>query len=217
MSPGGDSPKGTGLIGFGPNTQSIVYTDLQNTSTGDVPLDNIFRQNLTTPNFVTFLLNRPDATNTYPGAMTISEVLPQYSNLSNQPKVPASVLSSSISADQGWSIFLDKNGVIGPDGKVSYRFIHPLIAFSRFKYFLRSSADLWVAGTVPHANTTGVNSTIPYVSGSDSGMHITALLEISAQHLAHHFSLGTIKTAELEILGFTVPSQAFSAFFERMV
>ena len=66
----------------------------------------------------------------------------------------------------GDSIFsLDRHG------KVSYRFIHPLIAFSRFKYFLRSSADLWVAGTVPHANTTGVTGTVHYVIGSSSGVH----------------------------------------------
>ena len=118
MSPGDGLPEGTGLIGFGPNSQSVVYSALQNTPTGDIPLDNIFRQNLTTPNFVTFLLNRPDATNTYPGAMTISEVLPQYSNISNQPKVPVSILPSNNSGDQGWSVILDKNGVIGPDGKV---------------------------------------------------------------------------------------------------
>ena len=118
MSPGDSTPNGIGLIGFGPNSQSNIYTALQSTSIGDVPLDNIFRQNLTTPNFVTFLLNRPNAANTYPGAMTISEVLPQYSNISNQPKVPVSVLSKANSGDQGWLALLDKNGVIGPDGKV---------------------------------------------------------------------------------------------------
>ena len=119
MSPGDSTPNGTGLIGFGPNSQSNIYAALHNTSTtGDVPLDNIFRQNLTTPNFATFLLNRQDAANTYPGAMTISEVLPQYSNISNQPRVPVSVLSKADSGDQGWSVILDKDGVIGPDGKV---------------------------------------------------------------------------------------------------
>ena len=117
MTPGESSPEGTGLIGFAPNTTSVIYTALQNTSTGDTPLNNIFRQNQTTPNFVTFLLDRQDALKTYPGAMTISEVLPQYSNISNQPKVPVSLLSSSNSDDQDWSVILDKNGVIGPDGK----------------------------------------------------------------------------------------------------
>ena len=42
---------------------------------------------------------------------------------------------------------------------------------------------------------------------------LDSLVEISAQHFGRHFSLGPIKTAQLEILGFTVPSQAFSAFF----
>lgn len=117
VASGGTSPDGTGLIGFGPNTGSRIRTALNNTSTGDSPLDNIFRQNQTTPNYVTFLLNRQNDTKTYPGAMTISEVIPQYSNVTNQPKVPVSVLQSINSNDQHWSVFLDKNGIIGPDGK----------------------------------------------------------------------------------------------------
>ena len=46
---------------------------------------------------------------------------------------------------------------------------------------------------------------------------LDSLVEISAQHFGRHFPLGPIKTAQLEILGFTVPSQAFSAFFECIV
>ena len=116
MDASASSPAGIGLIGLGPNTGSRIYTALNNTSAGDSPLDNIFRQNQSTPNYVTFLLNRSNDTRTYPGAMTISSVLPQYSNLTSQPKVPVSVLQSINSDDQHWSVILDKNGVIGPDG-----------------------------------------------------------------------------------------------------
>ncbi|KAH9015677.1 hypothetical protein EDB85DRAFT_2210110 [Lactarius pseudohatsudake] len=49
--------------------------------------------------------------------MTIGEVLPQYSNISNQPKVPVLALQSNLSQDQHWLITLDSNGIIGPNGK----------------------------------------------------------------------------------------------------
>jgi len=115
---GGDAPDGTGLIGLGPNTGSRIQDALSDQPGGDTPLDRIFRQNLTTPNYLTVLLNRPnDTAEKYTGAMTIGEILPQYSNISNQPKVPVSVLQSSIAQDQHWSIILDNNGIIGPDGK----------------------------------------------------------------------------------------------------
>ncbi|KAI9466600.1 aspartic peptidase domain-containing protein [Lactarius psammicola] len=115
---GGDAPDGTGLIGLGPNTGSLIHDALDDLPAGDTPLDRIFRQNLTTPNYLTVLLNRPnDTAETYTGAMTIGEVLPQYSNISNQPRVPVSALQSSFAQNQHWSIILDSNGIIGPDGK----------------------------------------------------------------------------------------------------
>ncbi|KAH9065101.1 acid protease [Lactarius deliciosus] len=115
---GGGGPDGTGLIGLGPNTGSRVHDALIDLPAGDTPLDRIFLQNLTTPNYLTVLLNRPnDTAEKYTGAMTIGEVLPQYSNITNQPKVPVSVLDSIISQAQHWSILLDSNGIVGPDGK----------------------------------------------------------------------------------------------------
>ncbi|KAH9007245.1 aspartic peptidase domain-containing protein [Lactarius hatsudake] len=116
---GVDAPEGTGLIGLGPNIGSHVHDALNDLPAGDTPLDRIFRQNLTTPNYLTVLLNRPnDTAEKYTGAMTIGEVLPQYSNLTNQPKVPVSSLQTGFFAqDQHWSIVLDSNGIIGPDGK----------------------------------------------------------------------------------------------------
>ena len=117
--PSGTAPDGTGLIGLGSNTGSNILIALNGSATGDTPLDNIFRQNTSTPNYITFLLNRQnDTAGHYPGAMTISEVLPQYSNLSSQPKVPVAVLQGSAVDDQHWTILLDKDGIIGPDGNV---------------------------------------------------------------------------------------------------
>ncbi|KAH9007228.1 acid protease [Lactarius hatsudake] len=118
--PSGDgAPDGTGLIGLGPNIGSLVHEALDDLPAGDTPLDRVFRQNLTTPNYLTVLLNRPnDTAEKYTGAMTIGEVLPQYSNITNQPKVPVSSLQGGLFAqDQHWSIVLDSNGIIGPDGK----------------------------------------------------------------------------------------------------
>ncbi len=118
MPSGGDAPDGTGLVGLGPNTGSVVHDTLDDQPGGDTPLDRIFRQNLTTPNYVTVLLNRlNDTAEKNTGAMTIGEVLPQYSNISNRPKVPVSVLQSFFATQQHWSIILDNNGIVGPDGK----------------------------------------------------------------------------------------------------
>ncbi|KAH9037652.1 aspartic peptidase domain-containing protein [Lactarius pseudohatsudake] len=96
--PAGDgAPDGTGLIGLGPNTGSHIHDALIDLPAGDTPLDRIFLQNPTTPNYLTVLLNRPnDTAEQYTGAMTIGEGTP-----------PA----------QHWSIVLDSNGIIGPDGK----------------------------------------------------------------------------------------------------
>ena len=41
----------------------------------------------------------------------------------------------------------------------------------------------------------------------------TVMLEIRAKHFTRYFSSGPVKTAQLDILGFTVPDQAFSTFF----
>jgi hypothetical protein len=48
--------------------------------------------------------------------MTISEVLPDLQNITSQTKVPVSILQSSLSGDQHFSILLDSDGIIAPDG-----------------------------------------------------------------------------------------------------
>jgi hypothetical protein len=86
-------------------------------SSGDPPIDRIFRQDNSVPNFISVLLNRPNDTQaTYTGEMTISEVLPLFQNISSQPKVPVTVLSSSLNTSQHFSALLDSDGIIGPDG-----------------------------------------------------------------------------------------------------
>jgi len=110
------SPAGEGLIGLGPSIGSQVLSTLKN-SAGDPPIDSIFRQNTSVPNFISVLLNRPNDTHaTYTGEMTISEVLPLFQNVSSQPKVPVSVLQAGVNDAQHFSVLLDSDGVIGPDG-----------------------------------------------------------------------------------------------------
>jgi hypothetical protein len=116
VTPSSDSPDGIGFIGLGPSTGSRVLHTVKNSS-GDPPIDRIFRQDTSVPNFISVLLNRPNDTQaTYTGEMTISEVLPLFQNISSQPKVPVTVLSSSLNTSQHFSALLDSDGIIGPDG-----------------------------------------------------------------------------------------------------
>jgi hypothetical protein len=116
VTPSNDSPEGFGLIGLGPSSGSQVLAAVKNSS-ADPPTDRIFRQDTSVPNFISVLLNRPNDTHaTYTGEMTISEVLPLFQNISSQPKVPVSILQSSLSEAQHFSILLDADGIIGPDG-----------------------------------------------------------------------------------------------------
>jgi len=116
VTPSDQSPGGLGLIGLGPSSSSQIFATL-NGSPGDPPLDNIFRLDTSIPNFITVLLNRQnDTAEQYTGEFTISEILPQFQNVSSQTKVPVTVLQSSNSGDQHFSLLLDPDGVIGPDG-----------------------------------------------------------------------------------------------------
>jgi hypothetical protein len=108
---------GTGLIGLGPGFGSQVHAAL-NTSQGVTPLDNIFLQNTSTPNYITILLQRDDDPgDVFPGELTIGELVPGYENVTNQPKLPVTQVSISDRGDQHWQLLLDDNGLIGPDGK----------------------------------------------------------------------------------------------------
>ena len=116
MTPSSTAPEGLGLVGLGPRSGSVVRAAV-NSSAGDPPMDRIFSQNTSIPNFISVLLSRPnDTEEAYTGEVTISEILPEFQNISNQPKVSVSVLESKISADQHFSVLLDPDGIIGPDG-----------------------------------------------------------------------------------------------------
>ena len=117
MTPSSTSPAGKGLVGLGPRYGSQVLAAMNDSSAGDPPIDRIFALNTAIPNYITVLLNRPnDTAETYTGEMTISEILPEFQNITSQPNVSVSVLQSKISADQHFSILLDSDGIIGPDG-----------------------------------------------------------------------------------------------------
>ncbi|KAJ3873792.1 acid protease [Lentinula edodes] len=118
---------GTGLIGLGPSKGSAIL-GLLNSSAGDPPLDRIFKQNTSTPNILTILLSRNEENSTapemsnqlvplledQPGQITIGEVIGEYEEVAEQPKLPALVDGSGL--NQHWMTLLDSNGIIGPDG-----------------------------------------------------------------------------------------------------
>ncbi len=111
----GQNPKGEGLIGLGPNFESNVHQVL-NSKDGDAPLDRIFRDNTSTPNYITIYLGRSDdPTDPFPGDLTIGSPVPGYENVTSQPKLP--VFNVGAKGGQHWQTLLDANGIIGPDGK----------------------------------------------------------------------------------------------------
>ncbi|KAI0299635.1 aspartic peptidase domain-containing protein [Multifurca ochricompacta] len=115
---------GRGLIGLGPNSASLVYAALGNQSSADSPFDRIFREYPSTPQFFTFQLGRHiltvgDQKNT--GELTLGSVLPQYQNVTNQPKVEIFLLPDGFAFYQHWLISLDPNGIIGPNGPIKLK------------------------------------------------------------------------------------------------
>ncbi|RDX50356.1 aspartic peptidase A1 [Lentinus brumalis] len=106
-----------GLIGLGPNTGSVIRDEVDDASGGSV-LDRIFSQNTTSANFLTILLDRDgDPASPPTGQLTISEYLPQYTNISGMPKLPVTKVHRLTNEDQHWQVLTDVNGVIGPDGQ----------------------------------------------------------------------------------------------------
>lgn len=107
-----------GLVGLGPNTGSLIRKQIGD-GPGDAMLDRIFQQNLTSQNYITFMLNRlNDPGNNITGQITISEIVAGYENITNQPKLSVVKVPGLTDEDQHWQIYTDKNGVIGPDGQV---------------------------------------------------------------------------------------------------
>ncbi|KAI0771200.1 acid protease [Trametes elegans] len=105
-----------GLIGLGPNTGSVIRDKLDESSADSV-LDRIFSQNTTSANYLTLLLNREiGGSSTTTGQLTISELLPQYKDIANMPKLPVTKVHRLTDEDQHWQVLTDANGVLGPDG-----------------------------------------------------------------------------------------------------
>ncbi len=85
--------------------------------TGDTPLSRIFQQNKTTQNFVSILLDRHnDPTDTVTGQITISELASGFETIQSEPKLDIKDVFFH-SSSQHWAVYIDSNGVIGPDGK----------------------------------------------------------------------------------------------------
>ncbi|KZT67267.1 acid protease [Daedalea quercina L-15889] len=115
---GDNETAGTGLIGLGPHTGSNIQATLGN-GTGDPPLDRIFQQNTSTPNYLTVLLGRSDDKyDDVPGNITIGETLSGYGNVTSQPKLNVTELKLTEETAQHWQTLLDEDGIIGPDGNV---------------------------------------------------------------------------------------------------
>ncbi|EJD00481.1 acid protease, partial [Fomitiporia mediterranea MF3/22] len=116
--PSSDNPDTQGLIGLGPASLSNIRSKVKSSS-GAPPLDRIFRQNTSTPNFISVLLTRetdanPGGTSPQAGQLTIGSVIPTLEDVTKQKKLPALQDQFGI---QHWQTLLDENGIIGPDSK----------------------------------------------------------------------------------------------------
>jgi hypothetical protein len=119
IPPSSSDAANTGLIGLGPHVGSSVYYALNKNSSGDPPLDRIFRQNTSTPNYLTVLLGRSDDPDEkFPGDLTVGELVPGYENITNQPKLAIADVVASDAGSQHWATLLDENGIVGPNGTI---------------------------------------------------------------------------------------------------
>jgi hypothetical protein len=84
----------------------------------DPILDRIFRQNRTTPNYLSVLLGRSDdPTDPFPGDITVGEIIPGYEAINDEPKLPVTEAAVFSVGDQHWQILLDNDGIIGDNGQ----------------------------------------------------------------------------------------------------
>jgi hypothetical protein len=105
----------SGLMGLGPNSNSVVASKFKNL-TGASPLSRIFSQNKTSSNYLSLLLSRENGTGDAftSGQITVSEPVSGYENITSMPKL--SVDKVKLAADQHFQVLTDADGVIGPDG-----------------------------------------------------------------------------------------------------
>lgn len=114
----------SGLIGLAPPIYSAALGD--DTKPALSVMNSIFTLNQTQENYITVLLPRHnDPGSTTIGSMTVAEILPgSYSSITEQSKLLVSKVPQEF-LDQGapqlWLTLTDVDGVIGPDGPISYQ------------------------------------------------------------------------------------------------
>ena len=97
----------SGLIGLGPNTGSKIRAYIDDPS-GDSVMNRIFLANNSASNYMTLLLNRQGSPTVQPtGQMTISEILPQYQNITSMPKLTVGKVHKLTDRDQHWQVLTD--------------------------------------------------------------------------------------------------------------
>jgi len=117
VPPDSDHPVGQGLVGLGPSVGSVIFDAFDSDTEGNTVLDSIFIQNTSTSNYITLLLGRlDDPSQSFLGDLTVGELLPNYTNVTSQPKLPVTTVAISDDANQHFQILLDADGFIGPDG-----------------------------------------------------------------------------------------------------
>jgi len=85
-----------------------------NSNSATTPVDRIFSQNTSSPNFISVLLGRSDdPDNPWPGDITVGTVIEGYEAIQNQPKL---TVATAKSGNLHWSIVIDPDGIIGPNG-----------------------------------------------------------------------------------------------------
>jgi len=115
QSASGDFQGIDGILGLGPSSGSRIRQSL-GTSAADPLLDQIFRQDTSTPNFISFTLGRSGAPSSNgSGELAIGEVLPNMASINDQPKISVTALPIGQTGDQHWTGLVD--GFIGPDGQ----------------------------------------------------------------------------------------------------
>ncbi|KAF9262851.1 acid protease [Marasmius fiardii PR-910] len=127
VPPDSTNKQGTGLVGLGPHDNSNIYNTLKNDAA--VPLlDTIFKQNTSTPNYLTVNLGRlEDPSDIFNGDLSIGEILPtppsftsqsiNLDDITSQTKLPVTIVPVRKKGDQHFQILLDENGIIGPDNQ----------------------------------------------------------------------------------------------------
>jgi hypothetical protein len=106
----------SGVIGLGPMANSFIL----HSAGGNPDYDPILYQIsglIPDSIYLTILLSRSDDPgNTYPGDITIGEILPGYEDVLNQPQLPVTSNPFADDINQHWQVLLDPDGIIGPDG-----------------------------------------------------------------------------------------------------